>query len=319
MRIRFSGNQVEVQTPAKVNFFLELHDRREDGFHQLETIISSVSLFDTLRLRLRHDNQIMIGLSPTCVQRADSPAHAVPTDKNNLVYRAIDLIRSQVRRGSNSEWELPGVDVWIDKRIPAAAGLGGASSNAAGAMMGVNHLWNCGFRLASLQQLGAQLGSDVPFFLTGGSAVCIGRGERVFPLKSPANMAVVIVKPPIGLSTRDVFGRCTIPRTPFSSRGISEQMSTGKARSVAKQLFNRLESVAAGMTDWIVRLKSSFSGLNCLGHQMTGSGSSYFGLFTNQMVALRAAACLSNRLPDAKIFACSTLGRVQSSSFLVRD
>ncbi len=174
----------------------------------------------------------------------------------------------------------------------------------------MNHLWNCRLGLTSLQRIGAQLGSDVPFFLTGGSAVCTGRGEQIFPLRCPAHVPVVIVKPPIGLLTGDVYRRCSIPPLPISSGGMSEQMSSGKTREIGKQLFNRLESVAAGMTDWIARLKSSFSGINCLGHQMTGSGSSYFGLFSNQIAALQAAACLSNRHPDAKIFACVTLGRV---------
>jgi 4-diphosphocytidyl-2-C-methyl-D-erythritol kinase len=235
------------------------------------------------------------------------------------VYQAIELLRRQIRDRRRRELELPGIEARIDKRIPAAAGLGGASSNAAGALIGLNHLWNGGLELTSLQRLGAVLGSDVPFFLTGGSAICGGRGEQVRVLECPANVPVVIVKPPIGLSTGDVYRKCTLPANPMSSSRISEQMSTGRIGAIGKQLFNRLESIAAGMTDWIDRLKSSFSVLNCLGHQMTGSGSSYFGLFSNQIAALRAAACLSNQHPDAKIFVCETLGRVQPASYLLSD
>lgn len=319
MRIRFSGNQVEIQTPAKVNIFLELHGRREDGFHQLETIISSVSLFDTLRLRPRRDSQIKINVCPQVTQSARSSGPPIPADENNLVYQAIELVRRHVRSNSNPERILSGVDVWIAKRIPVEAGLGGASSNAAGALVGINHLWNCGLALKSLRRLAAQLGSDVPFFLTGGSAVCVGRGEQVHPFNCPANLPIVIAKPPIGLSTGDVYRRCTVPPKPFAANRVSEQMSTGKINEIGKQLFNRLESVAGGMTEWIERLKSSFSGINCLGHQMTGSGSSYFGLFSNQITADRAAACLSNRHPDAKIFACATLSRFQPSFVLPCD
>ena len=144
MRIRFSGNQVEIQTPAKVNIFLELHGRRGDGFHQLETIISSVSLFDTVRLQPRRDSQIKIKIRPSVTRSTRSSERPIPVDESNLVYQAIDSVRGHVRSSSNGQRKLCGVDVWIDKRIPVEAGLGGASSNAAGALVGVNRLWNCG-------------------------------------------------------------------------------------------------------------------------------------------------------------------------------
>ena len=310
MRIRFSGNQFEIQTPAKINLFLEILGRREDGFHQLETIISSVALFDTLRLQLRRDHRIEVRFRwpPSWQSHHD----ALPSPTDNLVSRGVELLRRDyLARHPDRGERLFGIDVCIDKRIPVQAGLGGASSDAAAALIGVNRLWNCGYQRDQLANLGAALGSDVPFFFNGGTAVCRGRGDQVGGLKCPANLWTVIATPPVGIATAEVYRRCEVPDLPRESTSMQEEMSTGKIQRIAKQLFNRLESVASGITDWIADLRSAFSSLNCLGHQMTGSGSSYFGLFLNRITALQAAGCLSNRYPDASIFACQTLGRLK--------
>ncbi len=309
MRIRFLGSEIEILTPAKVNFFLELLGRREDGFHELETVISSVSLFDTVRFHSRNDDQIRIRISQTS---DNSKKEFIPTDERNLIVRAMKLCR-KTHLGYNNQRVTGsyGADIECIKRIPSEAGLGGASGNAAAAIIAANRLWQCNFTLKQMQQIGAQLGSDVPYFLSGGTAVCRGRGEQVSRVSGPTGQWIVIAKPPVGLSTKQVFGNCSVPEELESPRSLLAYLSSGHAQKIGSRLFNRLQIYASEMTDWIDRLQASFSRVNCLGHQMTGSGSSYFGVFFSRIAASNAANCLSNRHPNAKIFTCHTLNQFQ--------
>lgn len=298
MRIRLSRNQIELLTPAKVNLFLEVLGRREDGFHELETIMSSVSLFDTLRFKPRADSEIVLRNKPSATQRGGSME--IPLDESNLIYHAIDKIRARLNTSN-------GMDVWVTKRIPVRAGLGGASSNAAGALVAANHLYKGKLGLNELRAIASELGSDVPFFLTGGMAKCTGRGEHVTSVHSKSGISMVLAKPPVGLSTAKVFGRCRPANCPTQSNGLVKELSRGKLSLFGKLIFNRLEEAASEMTEWIDRLKSTFTRLNCVSHQMSGSGSTYFGIFSNRVSALRAANCLSNQHSDASIFTCETL------------
>ena len=305
MRTRTDGQLLEIRTPAKVNLFLELLGRRADGFHQLETVIASISLYDIMRFRSRNDGRIQLHL-PTPV---DSSQGEIPVDRKNTIVHVLELFKYKLQK---SHLKTPaksfGMDVWCLKRIPSQAGLGGASGNAAGAILAANRLWNAGLSIQEMKQLGAEVGSDVPFFLESGTGRCTGRGEQVVPLQSAFNHWIVVAKPPTGLSTGEVYRQCSVPQSPVSASRLSQSLLLG-SRALGKELFNRLEMYAEQMTDWIGRLRHSFGQLQSLGHQMSGSGSSYFGLFPNQLAATRAANLLTGRFPSARIFACRTLGR----------
>ena len=305
MRVRRQRNEIETHTPAKVNFFLELLGRRADGFHQLATVISAVSIYDSLRVAPRDDDSIRLTIETCESAKSDD---VIPTDESNLIVKAFQLVRSRIAEQSSSE--LPGVNVHCVKRIPSQAGLGGASGNAAGALQLANEFWEGGLGTETLHDLAAQLGSDVPFFLTGGTALCEGRGEIITPLNLRRPLWLVVAKPPVGLSTGKVFKHSRISDNPLSCQRLSQSLSTGRIKKISDNLFNRLQSVASDLTSWIDRLGAEFSRMNCLGHLMSGSGSSYFGVFPNRISAIRAGACLSNRLPDAKIFTCQTVRSV---------
>ena len=296
-----STNCVEILSPAKVNLFLEIHSKRADGFHGLETVMAAVDLRDHLRFYQRADDQINLRI----VNPISSPSlESIPTDDGNLIIQALRLLQKSNLDNARAP---RGCDVLLLKRIPSEAGLGGASSNAAAALMAGNSLWNLGLGREQLSLLGSQIGSDVPFFIYGGAAVCSGRGEIINPIRSSSGIPIVIAKPRTGLSTAKVFAQCQVATSAQSSLPIVSSLENGRFSELASLFFNRLEEVARTMNEDIKELSIAFREINCPGHQMSGSGTSYFGVFPSSRVARRAARVLSNRLPHAKIFVSRTL------------
>lgn len=308
MKIRVLDNQLEIATPAKVNLFLELIARREDGFHEVENVMASVSLYDQLRFATRSDERIQLTLSTPSPGELPAETDAIPTDQSNLIHKSFQLVRSVARAELGPEACRAGIDIQLLKRIPSAAGLGGASSNSAAAIVAANHIWKLGWSKSRLERIAARLGSDIPFFLTGGTAICRGRGELINTFDTPAGLWIVVAKPSVSLSTATVFGNVQVPDCPVSSDKVLQSVRRGSAWSIGRELFNRLQPYAEPLTRQIATLREEFNRLCCLGHQMSGSGSSYFGIFTNSHVARQAARCLSCRQPDARIFCVQTLG-----------
>ena len=180
------------------------------------------------------------------------------------------------------------------KRIPAAAGLGGASSDAAAALVAANLAWGLDWSIDRLAELAAELGSDVPFFLKRGAALGRGRGEQLESIRS-SRLNVVVVRPPIGLSTPHVYRHCQPQPGHVGAAGLVTALARGQASTVGRQLVNDLQSAAAKITPWITRLENEFEKQNVLGHQMTGSGSTYFGLCHSRRHARRVTARLRAR------------------------
>lgn len=299
---------VEVATPAKINLYLEVLGKRPDGFHELETLMTAVNWFDRLRFVSRPDEQIHLHLLNPIRDR-----NGIPTDHRNLIIRALNRLREESGLG----W-LHGCDVLLYKAIPSEAGLGGASSDAAAALLAGNLLWNLNVSKSKLHELAAQIGSDVPFFLYGGAAICRGRGERIEELKARGGLPVVIVKPPTGLSTREVFSQLQLPRNARSIETILRCYEAGSPNQIGKALFNQLTETAAGMNHQIREIAEQFTRTTAIGHQMSGSGSSYFGLFPSLKTARQAGRWLSLRLPESGVFVGQTLG-TRTSRISVRQ
>ena len=196
----------------------------------------------------------------------------VPRDGKNLVLRAVDLVR---RRTGTKQ----GARLRLIKRIPTAAGLGGGSSDAAAALVAANLGWKLGLSLPELAALAAELGSDVPFFLHRGPAVCRGRGERIEPAPGLGLMNFVVVRPPEGLATAAVYGVCRPAASPRPLQPLLDALRQGNVRRAGGLLFNRLQAAAEQLSPWIARLGRLLAGEDCLGHGMSGSGTAYFGLF----------------------------------------
>lgn len=278
---RVNADQWAVDAPAKINLFFEVLARRSDGYHEIETLMCPIGLYDTVLFSPNESGRVDLA----CVKSARSGGDELPADGRNLVVRAIELLRE--RTGCRQ-----GAEVRLIKRIPMQAGLGGGSSDAAAALVVASHAWGLNVGPAELRQWAAELGSDVPFFLGCGSAVCRGRGEFVEPTPG-GGLSFVVVRPDEGLSTAEVYRHCRPPEQPRSVGPAVAALRRGDAFALGRALFNRLESAAASLSPWIEQLHRVFARLDLCGYQMSGSGTAFFGVCRHARHARTAAMRLT--------------------------
>lgn len=318
MRIRQDGPAVMVWAPAKLNLFLKILGQRHDGYHEVVTLIVAVDRFDTLTLTPRDSAELTLdgrwatayaplarGSGSGDRGSGDAGFDALPPVEQNLVYKALRLLqtRSGCERGAHVE---------LVKRIPPAAGLGGGSSDAAAALVAGNIAWQLGYSRERLMELAGELGSDIPFFIHqwrgDGStlAVCRGRGEQVTPAHAPAGLHFVVARPNIGLSTVDVYRRYKVSRAEGGSAANYMQpaadvdellaaLANGRQSDAAANFVNDLQTPASEISPFISAMSRDFAALDPIVHQMSGSGSAYFGWFRNAAHARHAAGRLKHR------------------------
>ncbi|MBN2581122.1 MAG: 4-(cytidine 5'-diphospho)-2-C-methyl-D-erythritol kinase [Pirellulales bacterium] len=273
MRVVRSAKGIVVQAPAKINLFFEVLGKRADGYHEVETLMCPVSLFDTIVFQESPPGPIHFHCRQTtrCGIRVEAGGGEVPEGPDNLAVRAVQLLRE--RAGvSDGGW------LHLTKRIPMAAGLGGGSSDAAAALTAANVAWKLNWPSERLMPLAAELGSDVPFFLDGGAALCRGRGERVEPLDRFGLWDFVVIRPPAGLSTRDVYRRCVPPDQPRNVNPLRDALLRRDRRAAGREVFNRLQPAAARLSPWVDRLHAVLAAADGLGYGMSGSGTAHFVL-----------------------------------------
>ncbi len=288
LRNNAAAVRLTIQAPAKVNLSLEVLARRPDGFHELETLMLAVSVFDTLSIEPAPTRELQVrcqwasGLA-AAVRNGQGVEHwqPLPNTNDNLVWKALDRLRTAAGMEQ-------GARVALVKRIPAQAGLGGASADAAAALLAANVAWQLNWPVCRLAELAAALGSDVAFFLTGGAAICRGRGEQIEVIRPP-RCSLVIVRPPVGLSTPSVFKKCRPAATRHAASGLQRAFARGDLAAAARSMHNDLQAPAEELSPWIGRLRDAFATTGCVAHQMSGSGSSYFGLYWHFGQARRIA------------------------------
>jgi 4-diphosphocytidyl-2-C-methyl-D-erythritol kinase len=275
---------IAVRTFAKVNLFLRVLGRRTDGWHELETIFHGISLADQLHIAPRGSGHIDVDM------RLEEPAEGeLPEARDNLARRAAVLLR-QGARGD------PGARLDIVKRIPLAAGLGGGSANAAGALVALDALWGAKLGERALSALALELGSDVPYFLTGGTALATGRGERLTPLSPAATMwfALGITHEP--MSTADVYREWD--RAPSTGAPdvapMTAALRAGDVATVGSLVHNDLEPAALRLRPDLADKKLAMAGAGALGVLVSGSGPSLFALASSEDHARRVAGEVSS-------------------------
>lgn len=252
--------QLSIEAPAKINLHLEVLGKRPDGYHELESLMVTVSLADSLTF-----HEAETGTVVHCDDLRAGP------ENDNLVTRAVGLVREESGRDE-------GVEITLKKHVPVAAGLGGGSSDAAATLRGLNEWWNLGWSTDRLAELGARLGSDVPFFFYGPAAIVRGRGEKVTPVPMGTKLDVVLVTPTERLSTRTVFGNLVLGRDVVPVEPAAEALARGDVRAIAGRLFNRLQEVSARLCPAVREIQDQAATWSAVGHLMTGSGSTYFAL-----------------------------------------
>jgi len=252
--------QVSLNAPAKINLFLRVLSRRPDGFHDIESLIQAVDLYD--RIVLERSDVIELNCSDK----------SLPVAEDNLAFSAAVMLQSR--------HYFPGVRINLTKNIPSGAGLGGGSSDAAFVLRGLCQLYGLKPSPDELFEIAASLGSDVPFFLTTGQAFVRGRGEVLTRVDLPLDYDIVIITPPVFLSTADVYRGLDLDLTNYG-KGLllTRKIDFSRLIRLLGQFGNDLEKVVLTRYPNLGELKRSLLGTGALYSSMTGSGSSFFGLF----------------------------------------
>jgi 4-diphosphocytidyl-2-C-methyl-D-erythritol kinase len=264
------GRTVGVRAPAKVNLHLEVLRKRHDGFHEIETILQAVSLFDELRVTLHE--QYPGGAPDITLKLGGKKAH-LPADETNLCWRAARLFCLETGLSGK-------IHLHLDKEIPAAAGLGGGSSDAAAVLVACDHLFGTRLESGALEAMGAQLGSDVPFFVRGGTAMGRGRGTDLTPLPQVRVCQFLIVRPALDLKTPEVYDKLKMGLTVNSAKVNIRVIKSLLARFPQKSWpgFNRLEDVVLPSQPSLQRIVLELRELAPVA-MLSGSGSAVVAVF----------------------------------------
>ena len=264
------------RAPAKINLFLEVGGKRDDGFHEITTVMVPVGIHDEMEIRQARRFSLEVeGLKLTRLKG------------RNIVEKAWRAVRRRRR--------IPPVRIRLVKRIPAESGLGGGSSDGAAVLKGLDRLFDLDL---DLQEIAAELGSDMPFFLQDGPALCTGRGEEVAPLARPIRGWAVVVWPGYGLSTSSVYSNHKIltkpPRRVINFLNVVRKPGIWR---VGEKLFNRLETAAFALEPRLKVLHRRLKRFPFAGVRMTGSGTALYGLCASRVEAERLARQLVDSVP----------------------
>jgi len=287
MHVHRSSDYWICEAPAKLNLFFEVLGKRADGYHEIVTCLCPIQLYDTLRFRPAKGRDISFYCRWAAPAGEGAKWGDLPGDSRNLALKAILLLREKAGITAGGE-------LFLVKRIPSAAGLGGASADAVAALRLANAAWGLEWSDGELLQLACQLGSDLAAFFVPGPIVCRGRGELVQPLVCAQALHFVVARPAVGLSTAEVYRNCRVPSLPRSIEPLLEALTSGTLSQLGLLLFNRLEETASTLCPWVGWLREKFLYWGCVGVGMTGSGTSVFALCEHaahaRMVASRVRA-----------------------------
>jgi 4-diphosphocytidyl-2-C-methyl-D-erythritol kinase len=286
---------------AKINWRLHVLGRRADGYHELRTIFQTVTLHDQLTFAARDDNEL----------RLTSASSEIPLDESNLIWRAAAALRDArgIQRGAS---------IHLEKVIPVEAGLGGGSSNAAVTLLGLARLWELETSLEELTAIGTKLGADVPFFLTGGTALGTGLGTEITPLDDAVAEHLLIVKPEAKVPTAEAYRALNSPALTKAGGDIILSISCADEQFTDSHpiaLHNDFEPVVFPLKPEIERARDALLTAGARSALLAGSGSSVFGVFDKRETRERAALALKGE-GRWHIFPCSTLARGQYLSAL---
>src|SRR6266850_407086 len=290
---------ITIRCPAKINLGLSVLGRRPDGYHEIRSILQSVSLHDTLEVQRARRFSLQIEEEWAAVSRGGG----VPADGGNFVLKAAAGLKSYLGERAAA--------FRLIKRIPPGAGMGGASSDAAAAVVALDRLYDLGLKPPEFHRIAASIGSDVPFFLYGGACLALGRGEEIYPLPDGPSLQLVVVFSAKGLSTPEVYSRWDrlLTSTDKASRMNDFAPWCLVLRGEDPAIANDLETAAIALEASLGEVRSALTGAGAKAVSMTGSGSAFFGIFSDAKAAEHGASRL-RRAGHAAVNAVS-LGRAE--------
>lgn len=275
-------SQLSFNAYGKINLALDVLRRREDGYHEVRMIMQTVKLHDTVILKRRKESGI----------RLQTNLSYLPIGRNNLAYKAAALLMEEFQIGE-------GADISLEKRIPVAAGMAGGSSDCAAVLHGINQLFELGLSLEELQKRGVKLGADVPYCLMGGTALAEGIGEKLTALDPAPARALLIVKPPISLSTKEIYTRLVLDEHTVHPDidGMLQAIADHDFGGMVARMGNVLETAALPGHPEIAEIKNTMLESGARGAMMSGSGPTVFGFFDSEEQAKEAAqVCRTRKL-----------------------
>ena len=278
--------KISIKAPAKINLYLEVLRKRDDGFHEIESLMQAIDLYDDITLEKSDRIELTV----------NDPS--LPADSNNLAFRAAKALQSR--------FPFPGVKIGLTKNIPMGAGLGGGSSDAAFVLRGLCRLYDLHPSFDELAEIASSIGSDVPFFLSNGQALIKGRGEILEQVNLPINYEIILLSPSMSISTTEVYSNVKIDLTtkrigPLLTHEIDFE---GLLR-LANYFRNDLEEVVLEKYPNLLDLKRSLLGSGAFYSSMTGSGSSFFGLFIRGSKNMGGLENLTER--GIRVFRCKPI------------
>lgn len=269
---------------AKLNLSLDVLSKRPDGYHDMRMLMQSVALCDEISLSLREDGAYTISTN----------LHYLPGDERNIAVKAAKAFFARLGDAVH------GADIVIQKRIPVCAGMGGGSSDGAAILRALNRLFDKPFSAAELREIGLTLGADVPFCVSGGTALAEGKGEILTALSPLPDCHIVIAKPRFSVSTPALFARLDYSPIKYrpDTQGLLQSVEQGSLKGICRRMYNVFEDVIPQRPNDISRIKTRLLDCGALGAIMTGTGSAVFGIFGEHAPAEQAFSFLSGRYPD---------------------
>lgn len=287
-------NSISLKSRAKINLSIDVIGKREDGYHIVEMIMQTIDLYDDIKLKELEEDNIII----------KSECSYIPLNEDNIVYKAAKLIKEKMDIKK-------GIEIFIKKNIPVAAGMAGGSSNAAAVLVGLNELWELGLSKDELRDLGLKLGADVPFCIEGGTALAEGIGEKLTYIKGiNKDVNILVCKPDIFVSTKEVYQSLdikNIEKRP-DNKLLIEKLKNDDIVSVSNNMVNVLEEVTSKKYSDIKVIENIIAKNGAMGTMMSGSGPTVFGFFDNEEKAKRARVELLENYSQVYVVTSSEKG-----------
>lgn len=253
-------DEISLKAPAKINLYLKVLGKRRDGYHEIESLVQAIDLYD----------DIVIEKSDVLELECDDPS--LDKDENNLALKAAILLQQRAY--------FPGAKIILKKKIPIGSGLGGGSSDAAFVIRGLCKLYGLDLSLGQKMDLAAEIGSDVPFFLSGGQAIMAGRGEKLFSVKLPVDYYLVVIVPPVTSSTREAYENLKIDLTNKMEASLLQRKIELSGFYRKLNLFNNdLEEIVSRKIPELKKIRDILDASGGIYSSMTGSGSAVYGIF----------------------------------------